>query len=64
MEENNTSKEINLLELIGLFFDWLKKLGIYVITFLSYFKVLYLHIQLKIILKEFIKFYKKKFTKF
>jgi len=27
MEENNSTKEINLLQLISLFFDWLKKLG-------------------------------------
>lgn len=51
MEENNTTKEINLLELIGLFFDWLKKLGIYVITFLSYLlRLSYKHIVLTVVI--------------
>jgi len=36
MEENNTTKEINLLELIGLFFDWLKGVATKVLNVFAY----------------------------
>lgn len=50
MEENNTTKEINLLELIGLFFDWLKKLGVYAVSFISYLlRLSYKYILLTIV---------------
>ena len=36
MEENNSTKEINLLQLISLFFDWLKKLGKSILNIFGY----------------------------
>ena len=36
MEDNNT-KEVNLLQLISLFFNWLKKIGKSILNFLVYF---------------------------
>jgi hypothetical protein len=36
MEENNTTKEINLLQLIGVFFDFLKSIALLLIGYFSY----------------------------
>jgi len=50
MEENNPSNEINLLQLISLFFDWLKKLGMHAISVVSYLlRLSYKHILLTIV---------------
>jgi hypothetical protein len=48
MEENNSKeKEINLLQLITLFFVWLKKIGIHILNVFTYlFRLLYRHMIL------------------